>query len=248
MTSSPNGGPSVVLLSGGMDSATCLAMASRDAAPVHALTVRYGQRHARELDSARALARRFSTASHVVLDLPIAPILDSALTDRRRRVPGGGTRRQAIPSTYVPARNTILLALALGYGESRNARSIYIGANAVDYSGYPDCRPEFLRAFNALARRATKAGVERNAAPKVVAPLLRLTKADVVRLGERLHVPWELTWSCYRGGRHPCGTCDACRWRAKGFREAGVVDPVLAHRDRPRADPTSVRGARSRGA
>jgi len=218
-------GPSVVLLSGGMDSATCLALASRDARPVHALTVRYGQRHDRELRSAKALARRFSVASHVVLDLPLAPILASALTDPRRRVPSGGVRRASIPSTYVPARNTILLALALGCGESRRARSIYIGANAVDYSGYPDCRPEFLRAFNALARRATKAGVERNAAPRVVAPLLRMTKADVVRLGERLGVPWEMTWSCYRGGRRPCGTCDACRWRAKGFREAGVPDP-----------------------
>ena len=206
MTRSRPRGPSIVLLSGGMDSATCLAIASRDSRPVHALTVQYGQRHARELRSATELARHFSVASHTVLDLPLAPILASSLTDRHRKVPAGGHRRTGIPSTYVPARNTILLALALGCGESRRARSIYIGANAIDYSGYPDCRPEFLRAFNALARRATKAGVERNAAPKVVAPLLRRTKADVVRLGTRLGVPWELTWSCYRGGRHPCPT------------------------------------------
>jgi 7-cyano-7-deazaguanine synthase len=216
----------VVLLSGGMDSATCLAIATRDARPVHALTVRYGQRHARELRSARALAEHFSAASHQVLDLPLAPILRSALTDRRRSVPSSGARRRTIPSTYVPARNTILLALALGYAESRRARSIYIGANAIDYSGYPDCRPEFIQAFNDLARRATKAGVERNAAPEVIAPLLRLTKAEVVALGERLEVPWKLTWSCYRGGRHPCGTCDSCRWRSKGFRAARVPDPV----------------------
>jgi 7-cyano-7-deazaguanine synthase len=220
-------GPSVVLLSGGMDSATCLALASREARPVHALTVRYGQRHDRELRSARSLARHFSVESHTLLDLPLGPILRSALTDRRRSVPSSGARRRAIPSTYVPARNTILLSLALGCGESRKARTIYIGANAIDYSGYPDCRPEFVDAFNRLAQRATKAGVERNRAPRVVAPLLRLSKADVVRLGERLSVPWELTWSCYRGGRHPCGACDACRWRSKGFRAAGVTDPVM---------------------
>jgi 7-cyano-7-deazaguanine synthase len=226
MSGRPRVGPSVVLLSGGMDSATCLAVASREARPVHALTVRYGQRHARELRSAAALARRFAVASHVILDLPLGPILRSALTDRRRALPASGGRRATIPSTYVPARNTILLSLALGCAESRRARTIYIGANAIDYSGYPDCRPEFLRAFNQLARRATKAGVERNEAPRVAAPLLRLSKADVVRLGDRLDVPWELTWSCYRGGHRPCGVCDACRWRSKGFREAGVVDPL----------------------
>ena len=218
---------SVVLLSGGMDSATCLALASRRDPPVHALTVLYGQRHERELRSAQALARHFGAVSHVVLKLPIGPLLDSALTHRRVPLPRRPRKDGRIPPTYVPARNTILLALALGVAESRGARAIYLGANAIDYSGYPDCRPEFLRAFDALARRATRVGVEDGWAPKIRAPLLRLTKRGVVELGERLGVPWALTWSCYAGGRRVCGVCDACRWRAKGFRAAGIRDPLL---------------------
>lgn len=220
--------PAVVLLSGGMDSATCLADAAREGGPVLALTIGYGQRHRRELRSARALARHFGVREHVVLDLPLAPLLDSALTNRRRRLRSGRLSRSAkIPATYVPARNTIFLALALGFAESRGADRIFLGANAVDYPGYPDCRPEFLRAFSHLARLATKAGVERDRAPEVVAPLLRLTKAQIVRRGTRLGVPWELTWSCYRGGRSPCQRCDACRWRAKGFTEARAKDPLV---------------------
>jgi 7-cyano-7-deazaguanine synthase len=219
---------SIVLLSGGMDSATCLAVAARREPPVHALTVLYGQRHRRELGSARALARHFHTASHSVLELPVGALLESALTDPSARIPQRLAKGGRIPPTYVPARNTILLALALGVAESRRARSIYLGANAIDYSGYPDCRPEFLRAFDRLARRATRVGVEEGWAPRVRAPLLRLTKAEVVHLGERLGVPWALTWSCYAGGRRPCRRCDSCRWRAKGFRGAGVVDPLVA--------------------
>ena len=220
----------VVLLSGGMDSATCLALAARDGRPVYALTVRYGQRHGRELRSARALARRFRVREHTTVTLPVGPLLSSALTDRTRTVPQRGPRRGRIPSTYVPARNTILLAVALGYAESRGASTIVIGANAIDYSGYPDCRPEFLRAFERLARLATKAGVEGRTRFRVRAPLLRKTKAGIVRWGERLHVPWGLTWSCYLGGRSPCGRCDACRLRALGFREAGVRDPLVRAR------------------
>ncbi|HTT14961.1 MAG TPA: 7-cyano-7-deazaguanine synthase QueC [Thermoplasmata archaeon] len=219
---------SVVLLSGGMDSATCLALAARDAAPVHALTVLYGQRHAREVGAARALARRFRATEHVVLTLPLGPLLDSALTRRGRSLPKRPGRSGAIPATYVPARNTILLAIALGYAESHGLDRIYLGANAIDYSGYPDCRPEFLRAFERLARLATKAGVEGRLRPRVLAPLLRRSKREIVELGERLGVPWALTWSCYAGGRRPCGRCDACRLRARGFREAGVVDPTVA--------------------
>lgn len=218
---------SVVLLSGGLDSATCLALATRDAPPVHALTIGYGQRHARELASARRLARCFRVAEHHVLTVPLAPLLRSSLTRRGAPLPRSGPRRGRVPSTYVPARNTILLAVALGYAESRRLRRIYLGANAIDYSGYPDCRPEFLRAFDRLASVGTRAGVERSSAPKVVAPLLRLSKTEIVRLGQRLGVPWELTWSCYAGGRRPCGTCDSCRLRAKGFREAGVADPLV---------------------
>ncbi|HTT35358.1 MAG TPA: 7-cyano-7-deazaguanine synthase QueC [Thermoplasmata archaeon] len=217
----------VVLLSGGMDSATTLALARRAGGPVHALTVSYGQRHLREIRAARRIARWAAVDAHVTVALPIGPLLPSALTDRRRRISARPPRVGAIPATYVPARNTILLALALGYAEPRGLERIWIGANAIDYSGYPDCRPAFLRAFEALARRATRAGVEGRARFTVEAPLLRRSKAEIVRLGDRLHVPWALTWSCYRGGKRPCGACDACRLRARGFREARRDDPAL---------------------
>ena len=217
---------SVVLLSGGMDSATCLALAARRDSNVHALTVLYGQRHSREVRSARALARRYRVARHTVVRLPLGPLLVSSLTDKRRSLPTRAHPTRRIPSTYVPARNTILLSIALGYAESHHLGSIYLGANAIDYSGYPDCRPEYFRAFERLARLATKAGVERGERVRIETPLLRLSKAGIVRLGERLRVPWELTWSCYAGGATPCGTCDACRLRRKGFTEAGRVDPV----------------------
>lgn len=228
---------SVVLLSGGMDSATCLALAARDHPPVRALTLVYGQRHDREVRAARRLARRFGVARHTVLELPIGPLLSSALTDRSRRLPKAGRRRNRIPSTYVPARNTILLSVALGYAESVGAGSIYYGANAVDYSGYPDCRPEYVRAFAHLARLATREGVEGRPI-RVRAPLIRRSKAEIVRLGDRLGVPWALTWSCYAGGSRPCGRCDACRLRARGFREAGRPDPLASSRgSRSRSGP-----------
>lgn len=217
---------SVVLLSGGMDSATCLALAVKQHRPVHALTILYGQRHGREVRSARAVARHFHVAHHRVLRIPLGPLLDSALTSARRRLPNRPALDGRIPSTYVPARNTILLSIALGYAESHRLGTIYLGANAIDYSGYPDCRPEYLRAFERLARLATKAGTERGDRIRIAAPLLRLSKAKIVRLGERLRVPWKLTWSCYAGGRSPCGRCDACRLRQKGFAEAGRIDPV----------------------
>ena len=216
---------SVVLLSGGMDSATCLAIA-RARGPVFALSFLYGQRHRRELDAARALARRFGVVRHEVVRLPIGRLLDSALTQSDRPIPKrGGAGPSRIPASYVPARNTILLAVALGYAESRGVRSIYVGVNALDYSGYPDCRPEYLRAFQRLAALATREGVEGRPV-RVLAPLLRLTKGEIVRLGERLGVPWDLTWSCYEGKARPCGRCDACRFRRLGFQEAGVVDPL----------------------
>jgi 7-cyano-7-deazaguanine synthase len=221
------GGGSVVLLSGGMDSATCLAVASRDAPPVHALTFAYGQRHARELRSAARLARRYGVVAHTVVELPLGSLVRSSLTTADRPLPSRAGRRGTIPSTYVPARNTILLGLALGYAESHRLDRIYFGANAVDYSGYPDCRPEFVRAFNALARRAVRSPSEGGRRIRVVAPLLQLSKAEIVRLGARLGVPWGLTWSCYAGGRRPCGRCDSCRLRARGFRAAGVADPTV---------------------
>jgi len=220
----------VVLLSGGMDSATCLALAVRTGAPTHALTIEYGQRHARELRAARALARRLGAHRHTELRLPLAALIDSSLTRRNRRLPTRGPRPGVIPSTYVPARNTILLSVALGYAESHRLGSIWIGANAIDYSGYPDCRPDFLRAFERLARLGTKAGRVGARRFRVRAPLLRLSKAEIVRLGERLGVPWALTWSCYAGGRRPCGRCDSCRLRARGFAAAGVEDPTVVRR------------------
>ncbi len=223
---------SVVLLSGGMDSATCLALALRDEPPVHALTVLYGQRHAREVSAARKLAQHWKVAHHVVLNVPVGPLLDSALTDSARPIPTSGGHRPGIPPTYVPARNTILLALALGYAESHQLKSIYLGINAIDYSGYPDCRPEFLRAFERVARVGTKVGAEGASPIGIRAPLLRLQKAGIVRLGERLHVPWAKTWSCYRGGCRPCGRCDACRLRARGFQMAGTQDGTLPARRR----------------
>ncbi len=227
MSRTRGGSGSVVLLSGGMDSATCLALARRDAPPVHALTFLYGQRHAREVSSAQRLARRFGVVDHRIVRLPLERLLVSSLTRRSGHLPTGGPRAGRIPSTYVPARNSILLSVALGYAESHGLERIYLGANVIDYSGYPDCRPEFLRAFERMARLATRAGVERHRAPRVLAPLLRLSKTDIVRLGERLGVPWGLTWSCSAGGRRPCGRCDSCRLRAKGFAEAGVADPLV---------------------
>lgn len=231
----------VVLLSGGMDSATALAVASRNQARVHCLTVVYGQRHLREIRSARQLARHFGATTHRIVRLPLRDLLRSALTDARRRLPrphGAGAPAR-IPATYVPARNTILLSIALGYAESIGAEAIYIGANAVDYSGYPDCRPEYFRAFERLARLATRAGVEKGVSIHIEAPLLRLSKAEIVRLGERFGVPWAQTWSCYAGGRRPCGRCDACVLRAHGFATAGVRDPLVdrAHIRSSRSSP-----------
>jgi 7-cyano-7-deazaguanine synthase len=217
----------VVLLSGGMDSATCLAEAIGQGRQVHALTVVYGQRHAREIASARALVRHFHVPRHTILTVPLNRLIRSSLTEKGQALPVGGSRRGRIPSTYVPARNTVLLSLALAAAETDGAREIYIGANAIDYSGYPDCRPAFLTAFERMAQRGTRAGTEGGARFRIRAPLLRLSKEQIVLRGERWGVPWKLTWSCYAGGRRPCRRCDACRLRAKGFRAAGRVDPGL---------------------
>jgi 7-cyano-7-deazaguanine synthase len=232
MTTGKQPGSAVVLLSGGMDSATVLAVARHHFRRVDCLTIGYGQRHLRELRSARRLARHFRISRHQIVQLPLAPLLQSVLTDSRRRLPRAHAGRITgrIPPTYVPARNTILLSIALGYAESIGARAIYIGANAIDYSGYPDCRPEYFRAFERLAQLATRAAVERGRTVRIEAPLLRLSKADIVRLGERLHVPWEMTWSCYAGGSTPCGRCDSCVLRARGFHAAGIRDPLTESR------------------
>jgi 7-cyano-7-deazaguanine synthase len=221
--------PAVVLLSGGLDSATVLAIAAAEGHAIHALSFRYGQRHDRELEAADRVARAARVASHRVLTLDLASAGGSALTSTDLPVPKGRSADEmgaGIPVTYVPARNTIFLAPALAWCEVLGARDLFIGVNALDYSGYPDCRPEFLSAFEALARVATRAGVE-GARLRVHAPLLRLTKADIIRRGLALGVDYRLTHSCYDPvDGLACGACDACLLRLKGFREAGVPDPV----------------------
>jgi 7-cyano-7-deazaguanine synthase len=220
----------VVLLSGGLDSSTCLAQAVADGFEVHALSVDYGQRHKGELRAARTVARAMGAAGHRVVKVDLSAFGGSALTDAAIAVPKGRSAKamgRDIPVTYVPARNTVLLALALAHAETLGAGDIYVGVNALDYSGYPDCRPAFLRAFERLARVATKAGVEGRPL-RIRAPLLRLTKAGIVRLGTRLGVPYRLTLTCYDPVRgRACGACDACQLRRKGFDEAGVEDPTL---------------------
>ena len=218
----------VVLLSGGLDSTVAAALAKESGAELHAVSFDYGQRHARELDSARQVAQALGAASHTVLKVPIGDYGGSALTDRRIDVPTGRDEKEMgadIPVTYVPARNIVFLSLALGVAEVKDADEIHIGANALDYSGYPDCRPEFFEAFEEMARRGTKRGVEGRPV-HVRVPLLRMTKADIVREGLRTRAPLHLTWSCYQGGDKACGVCDSCVLRLKGFREAGAVDPV----------------------
>ena len=225
----------VVLLSGGMDSATALAMTRKEGADVIALTFDYGQRHRKEVDAAKRIAAHFGVRDHRIVALDLTPIGGSALTDPRIAVPE--QRRieeigQGIPVTYVPARNTILLAYALGLAEVTGANAIVIAANAIDFSGYVDCRPEFYRAFQEVARLGTKRGVEGDVI-EIRTPLLHMSKADIVRAGEPLRVPWALTWSCYLGGSKACGVCDSCQLRLKGFREAGVRDPIPYASRRP---------------
>ena len=216
----------VVLLSGGLDSATTLALARKEGFQCYALSFDYGQRHKGELKAAAAVAAAGGAYEHRVATLGVGFIGGSALTDLGLPVPQ--TPTTGIPVTYVPARNTVFLAVALGWAEVLGARDLFIGVNAVDYSGYPDCRPEYLAAFEALANLATRVGVE-GGRFQVRAPLLHLTKAEIIRAGLDLGVDYGLTLSCYApsDAGQICGTCDACRLRAKGFAEAGVPDPAI---------------------
>jgi 7-cyano-7-deazaguanine synthase len=220
-------GRAVVLLSGGLDSATCLAWALRERFEAHALTVAYGQRHAIEVERASEIARALGAVSHRVAAVDLTFLRGSALTDRGVEVPKAARDEPistGIPVTYVPARNAIFLTLALAWGESIGARDLVIGVNAVDYSGYPDCRPEFLSRFEAMARVGTKAGVE-GEAWRLHAPLVDLSKAEIVRRALAWGVPVDRTVSCYDPGSagEPCGGCDACRIRARAFAEAGAA-------------------------
>ena len=217
----------VVLLSGGMDSATAAAWAKARFGWVGALSVDYGQRHRRELEAARAVVGQLGLAEHRVVVVDLRAFGGSALTDALEVPKDRKDIGQGIPITYVPARNTVLLALLLAYGETRQARHLVIGANALDYSGYPDCRPDFLQAFARVANLGTKAGREGQGFA-LHAPLLHLTKAGIVRLGQKLGLDFALTFSCYDPtpkGLH-CGACDACRLRQRGFAEAGLADPT----------------------
>lgn len=217
--------PAVVLVSGGLDSATVLAAARADGYACHALSFAYGQRHAAELAAAKAVAKMLGAREHRVLPIDLSAFGGSALTDLSLAVPEAPTT--GIPITYVPARNTVFLALALAWAEVLGARDIFIGVNAVDYSGYPDCRPAFIDAFQRLANLATKAGVEGDAI-RIHAPLVHLSKADIIRQGLALGVDFSRTVSCYQAdaqGR-ACGRCDSCRLRREGFHAAGVIDPT----------------------
>jgi 7-cyano-7-deazaguanine synthase len=216
----------VVLVSGGLDSATLLAMAVDQGYQCHTLAFNYGQRHLAELKAGAQLSKAFGAIDHKLINLDLRAIGGSALTDDALAVPEAGIV-EGIPITYVPARNTVFLSLALGYAEVLNAKSIFIGVNAVDYSGYPDCRPEFVKAFNNLAALATRCGVEGESV-QVKTPLIDLTKADIIRRGVELGVDYGLTVSCYQAdskGR-ACGVCDSCRLRATGFSQAGITDPT----------------------
>ncbi len=216
----------LVVLSGGLDSTVCtaLAVAETGEAPL-ALTFDYGQRHRTELDRAAGVAGHYR-AEHLVVHLDTSAWGGSALTDPSVAVPEAGTT-DGIPATYVPARNSIFLAVALGVAEARDLDAVWIGVNAVDYSGYPDCRPEFIEAFRGVAAAGQRRGVEGDPIA-IRTPLIACTKEQIVRLGVEHGAPLHLTWSCYRGGDHPCGTCDACVLRARGFAAAGVDDPALA--------------------
>jgi 7-cyano-7-deazaguanine synthase len=219
----------VVLLSGGLDSYTAAAVAKRDGFALCALTINYGQRHAQELEASRAVAKALGVQRHIQLDLDLTRIGGSALTSDQIEVPKDQPiDPKVIPTTYVPARNTIFLSMALGWAEVLGASDIFIGVNALDYSGYPDCRPEFIRAFEQLARLATRAGVEGR--PLTIhTPLIALSKADIIRLGLSLGLDYGLTHSCYdpRPDGTPCEHCDSCRLRAAGFAEVGATDPLI---------------------
>ncbi|HSK30756.1 MAG TPA: 7-cyano-7-deazaguanine synthase QueC [Candidatus Limnocylindria bacterium] len=220
----------VILLSGGIDSATTAAMAKQDGFELHALSFRYGQRHERELESAKKLAAFLAAASHRVLSFDLRAIGGSALTDEIE-VPkdrSDAAMAQGIPVTYVPARNTIFLSFALALAERIDAQDIFFGANQLDYSGYPDCREEYIRAFESMANLGTKAGVEGRSRITIHAPLIHMSKVEIIKTGLALGLDYALTWSCYdpRSDDRACGGCDSCQLRLKGFKEAGAIDPI----------------------
>ena len=225
------GKKAVVLLSGGIDSATIMAMVKKEGFEVYALSFRYGQRHSLELKKAKELAKYFNARDHLVITLDLAKIGGSALITKRIPLPKGRSFQEikrGIPVSYVPARNTIFLSYALAWAEVINTGDIFIGVNTIDFSGYPDCRPEYIQAFERLANLATKAGVEGKLHFRIHTPLINLSKAEIIKKGIELGVDYSLTHSCYdplEDGR-ACGECDSCKLRLKGFKEAGIKDPI----------------------
>lgn len=225
-----NGKKAVVLLSGGLDSSTVAAIAKKEGYELSALTFRYGQRHKREIEAAKKVAAFFRVQGHLITDFDLSAIGGSALTDRIE-VPKGRSLEKishGIPVTYVPARNTIFLSFALALAEKIEAEDIFFGANQLDYSGYPDCREEYIRAFEQMANLATKAAVEGKSRLKIHTPLIKMTKAEIIKKGLALGMDYSLTWSCYDPTSEglACGLCDSCQLRLKGFKEVGVKDPI----------------------
>ncbi|BBB93302.1 MAG TPA: 7-cyano-7-deazaguanine synthase QueC [Methylomusa anaerophila] len=217
----------VILLSGGLDSTVCMAVAKNLGFELLPLSFNYHQRHKRELEAAAKVAAYFDVSKHLVIETNMESIGGSALTDDDMSVPAGNIERDDIPITYVPARNLIFLSYALGYAEVSGSNRIFIGVNALDYSGYPDCRPEFIRMFQQLADYSTKATTQDGRRIVIETPLINFTKKDIVLLGHQLKAPLQLTTSCYQGGEAACGQCDSCLLRLKGFAEAGLTDPIL---------------------
>ena len=220
------GEKAVILLSGGLDSCTCMAVAHAAGYELYPISFDYHQRHERELKCAKRIAAHYHAAEHLIIETNMDAVGGSALTDDAIDVPEGDAERTEIPLTYVPARNLIFLSYALGYAERVGAAHLYIGVNSVDYSGYPDCRPEFIAAFQTAADAATAAATERGRRIVVETPLQHLSKGEIIRLGTQLGAPYELTTSCYRGGAEACGVCDSCLLRLRGFAEAGRRDPI----------------------
>ena len=217
----------VVLLSGGLDSATTAAIAIAEGYEAIALSFNYGQRHKKELEAAKKIAEALKIKEHFITDINLSLWGGSSLTDESMSIPNEGVQADVIPSTYVPGRNTVFIAIALSLAEAKNATAIYLGINAVDYSGYPDCRPEYLAAYQQLANLSSKAGVEGHA-PQLIAPLVKDSKVDIVRRALDLNVPIADTWSCYQGEETPCGVCDSCRIRDRALIEARREDLTSA--------------------
>ncbi|MDF2568475.1 MAG: queC [Sporomusa sp.] len=217
----------VVLLSGGLDSTVCMAVANSEGYELLPISFNYHQRHSRELEAAARVTQHYKSSRHLVIETNMEAIGGSALTDTSLAVPEGHIGAVGVPVTYVPARNLIFLSYALGYAEVTGADRVYIGVNALDYSGYPDCRPEFIALFQQLADYSTKAAVQDGRKIMIETPLINLTKKDIVLLGDRLGAPLHLTTSCYQGEDAACGQCDSCLLRLKGFAEAGLPDPIL---------------------